>query len=82
VIIDLQLKRLEKQLADRKLKLEVTSAAKDVVMNDGYDPNFGARPMRRSIQKLIQDPLALRLLGGDSWRATRLWWIGIATGPN
>ena len=65
VIIDLQLKRLEKQLADRGLKLEITQAAKEVVMSDGYDPAYGARPMRRSIQRLIQDPLALRLLGGD-----------------
>ena len=65
VIIDLQLKRLENQLADRGLKIEVTSAAKEVVMNDGYDPSYGARPMRRSIQRLIQDPLSLRLLAGE-----------------
>ena len=65
VIIDLQLKRLEKQLADRGLKIEITQAAKEIVMSDGYDPAYGARPMRRSIQRLIQDPLALRLLAGD-----------------
>ncbi|HWE49735.1 MAG TPA: ATP-dependent chaperone ClpB [Bryobacteraceae bacterium] len=65
VIIDLQLQRLEKQLAERGLKLEVTPAAKEVVMTDGYDPAYGARPMRRSIQRLIQDPLALRLLAGE-----------------
>ena len=65
VIIDMQLKRLEKHLADRKLKLEVTPAAKEVIMNDGYDPAYGARPMRRAIQRLIQDPLALRLLAGE-----------------
>jgi ATP-dependent Clp protease ATP-binding subunit ClpB len=65
VIIDLQLKRLEAQLADRGLKLEVTLAAKEIVMNDGYDPAYGARPMRRSIQRLIQDPLSLRLLAGE-----------------
>jgi ATP-dependent Clp protease ATP-binding subunit ClpA len=52
-------------LADRGLKLEVTPAAKEVVMNDGYDPAYGARPMRRSIQRLIQDPLSLRLLAGE-----------------
>ena len=65
VIIDLQLKRVEKMLADRGLKLEVTPAAKEVIMTDGYDPAYGARPMRRSIQRLMQDPLALRLLAGD-----------------
>jgi ATP-dependent Clp protease ATP-binding subunit ClpB len=65
VIIDLQLKRLEGQLADRGLKLQVTPAAKEAIMADGYDPAYGARPMRRSIQRLIQDPLSLRLLAGE-----------------
>jgi len=65
VIIDLQLRRLEGMLADRGLKLQVTPAAKDVLMSDGYDPAFGARPMRRSIQRLVQDPLSLRLLAGE-----------------
>jgi ATP-dependent Clp protease ATP-binding subunit ClpA len=65
VIIDLQLARVGKMLADRGLKIEVTPAAKEVIMNDGYDAAYGARPMRRSIQRLIQDPLALRLLAGD-----------------
>jgi ATP-dependent Clp protease ATP-binding subunit ClpA len=65
VIIDLQLKRVENQLADRGLTLHVTEAAKEVVMADGYDPEYGARPMRRSIQRLIQDPLSLRLLAGE-----------------
>jgi ATP-dependent Clp protease ATP-binding subunit ClpB len=65
VIIDLQLGRVEKMLVDRGLKLVVTDAAKEVIMADGYDPAWGARPMRRSIQRLIQDPLALRLLAGD-----------------
>jgi ATP-dependent Clp protease ATP-binding subunit ClpB len=65
VIIDLQLARVEKMLVDRGLKLLVTDAANEVIMSDGYDPAWGARPMRRSIQRLIQDPLALRLLAGD-----------------
>ena len=65
VIIDLQLKRLENQLSDRGLKLQVTPAAKEAIMADGYDPAYGARPMRRSIQRLIQDPLSLRLLAGE-----------------
>jgi ATP-dependent Clp protease ATP-binding subunit ClpB len=65
VIIDIQLKRVEKMLVTRGLKLEVTQAAKDLIMADGYDPAYGARPLRRSIQRLIQDPLALRLLAGE-----------------
>ena len=65
VIIDLQLAKVQNMLTERGLKLEVTPDAKEVIMTDGYDPAYGARPMRRSIQRLIQDPLALRLLAGD-----------------
>jgi ATP-dependent Clp protease ATP-binding subunit ClpB len=65
VIIDLQLGRVEKMLVSRGLKLSVTAAAKEIIMNDGYDPAYGARPLRRSVQRLLQDPLALRLLSGD-----------------
>jgi len=65
VIIDLQLKRVEKLLADRGLKLEITPGAKEVIMAEGYDPAYGARPLRRAIQRLVQDPLSLRLLAGE-----------------
>ncbi len=65
VIIDIQLRRLTSQLAARALHLEITQAAKDVLLTEGYDANYGARPMRRAIQRLIQDPLSLRLLEGD-----------------
>ncbi len=64
-IIDIQLRRVELLLADRGVQLEVTPAAKEVLMSDGFDANYGARPMRRSIQRLIQDPLALKLLAGE-----------------
>jgi ATP-dependent Clp protease ATP-binding subunit ClpA len=63
-IIDIQLQRVIAVLAQRGIRLEVTAAAKEVLMTDGYDPNYGARPMKRSIQRLIQDPLALQLLEG------------------
>ena len=63
-IVDIQLGILGRILGDRKLKLEVTPAAKDTLLAEGYDPAFGARPMRRAIQRLIQDPLALKLLEG------------------
>ena len=65
VIIDLQLGRVEKMLTERGLKIIVTPAAKELIMSDGYDPAYGARPMRRAIQRLIQDPLALKLLAGE-----------------
>jgi ATP-dependent Clp protease ATP-binding subunit ClpB len=64
-IVEIQLGTVARLLKDRKLKLEVTPAAKDRIISEGYDPQYGARPMRRAIQRLIQDPLALRLLHGE-----------------
>ena len=64
-IVDVQLARMDPQLAERKLKLEVTPDAKALLARDGYDPAFGARPLKRSIQRLIQNPLSLALLGGE-----------------
>ena len=63
-IVDLQLKRFEKLLADRKITLEVTPEAKRVLAEEGYDPAFGARPLKRSIQRMIQNPLAMAVLEG------------------
>jgi ATP-dependent Clp protease ATP-binding subunit ClpC len=63
-IIDLQLSRTQKQLTEQRLTMEVTEDAKDVLMDKGFDPVFGARPMRRAIQNLIEDPLAEGLLHG------------------
>src|SRR5208337_1851570 len=63
-IIELRLEDVRRLLADRKISLELTDAAKDLLFTEGYDPNFGARPLKRSIQKLVQDPLALKILDG------------------
>ena len=63
-IIDLQLARLEKLLADRKLTFELTPAAREILATEGYDPAFGARPLKRAIQRLLQNPLALAVLEG------------------
>ncbi len=63
-IVDLQLERLEKTLADRRIDLIVTDLAKGKLIAVGYDPAFGARPLKRAIQRLIQDPLSLKLLDG------------------
>ena len=63
-IVDLQLIRLEKLLAERDIRLEVTPAAKLAISNEGYDPMFGARPLKRVIQQRLQNPLATELLKG------------------
>jgi ATP-dependent Clp protease ATP-binding subunit ClpB len=64
-IIDLRLEDLRRLLADRKISLELTDGARTLLFTEGYDPNFGARPLKRAIQKLIQDPLALKILDGE-----------------
>jgi len=64
-IIELRLEDVRRLLADRKISLELTDAAKDLLFTEGYDPNFGARPLKRAIQKLVQDPLALKILDGE-----------------
>ena len=63
-IVDIQLRRLEKLVADRELKLELTEAAKLKLVDLGYEPAFGARPLKRAILKQIQDPLAENILHG------------------
>jgi ATP-dependent Clp protease ATP-binding subunit ClpB len=64
-IVDLQLARLRERLADRGLSLELTEAAKEVVAEAGWDPTYGARPLKRALQRMIENPLALRLLEGE-----------------
>jgi ATP-dependent Clp protease ATP-binding subunit ClpB len=64
-IIELRLEDLRRLLAERKISIELTDRAKEVLFTEGFDPNFGARPLKRAIQKLIQDPLALKILDGE-----------------
>jgi ATP-dependent Clp protease ATP-binding subunit ClpB len=64
-IVDLQLAHLRGRLAERGLVLELTDAAKELVADAGWDPAYGARPLKRAIQRLLENPLALRLLEGD-----------------
>jgi ATP-dependent Clp protease ATP-binding subunit ClpB len=61
-IVDIQLAHLRRRLLDRRIHLEVSDAAKALLGREGYDPTFGARPLKRTIQRLVQDPLALKLL--------------------
>ena len=63
-IVEIQLELLRKRLAERDLTLELTDAAREYIANKGYEPQFGARPLKRVLQREIQDPLALELLSG------------------
>jgi ATP-dependent Clp protease ATP-binding subunit ClpA len=64
-IVDIQLSAVSKMLKERKIGLEITAAAKGRIVSEGYDPQYGARPMKRAIQRLVQDPLAHKLMHGD-----------------
>jgi ATP-dependent Clp protease ATP-binding subunit ClpB len=63
-IVDIQLRGLQRRLAERKLSIDVTESAREYLANKGYDPTFGARPLKRLIQREVQDPLAMALLEG------------------
>jgi ATP-dependent Clp protease ATP-binding subunit ClpB len=64
-IVDIQLDRLRAMLKDRKMDVELSDAAKDMVAKEGFDPVYGARPLKRTLQREIQNPLAVRILEGD-----------------
>ena len=64
-IIDIQVRGLVKRLEDRKIHVDLTDAAKEQLVHEGYDPNYGARPLKRTIQRRVLDPLAIRVLEGD-----------------
>ncbi len=63
-IVDIQLRRLEQRLAERHIQLVVTDAARKLLAHRGWDPVYGARPLKRAIQRMVQDPLAMMLLEG------------------
>ena len=71
-IIDIQLKSLVRRLAERKIHVELTDAAKEQLVREGYDPTYGARPLKRTIQRRILDPLALRVLEGGFLEGDRV----------
>ena len=64
-IVELRLEDLRRLLAERKISIELTDPARELLFAEGFDPAFGARPLKRAIQKLIQDPLALKILDGE-----------------
>ena len=63
-IVDLQLADIAKMLGERQITIELTSAARQFVLTEGYDPAYGARPLRRTLQRLVQEPLAMQILEG------------------
>ena len=65
MIVDLMVKELDKRLADQELSLELTEAAKDNVIENGYDPVYGARPLKRYLQKYVETLAARKILSGD-----------------
>src|SRR5438093_733677 len=79
-IIDIQLVGLIKRLEDRKIHVELSEAAKEQLVREGYDPTYGARPLKRTIQRRVLDPLALRVLEGEFVEGETITVEGSATG--
>ena len=78
VIVDLILKRLREQMALHEISIELTEEAKEMLVDKGYDPAMGARPLRRAIQRHIEDPLADFVLGAELTPGRRSWSIARA----
>ena len=64
-IVDIQLERVKALLEDRRIELEFSDEARELLAEKGYDPHYGARPLKRVIQRMLQDPLAMRILEGE-----------------
>ena len=64
-IVEIQLERVQRLLADRRINLQVTEEGKQLLADRGYDPHYGARPLKRVIQRMLVDPLAMRVLEGE-----------------
>jgi ATP-dependent Clp protease ATP-binding subunit ClpB len=71
-IVDIQIRGLLKRLEERKIHVELTEAAKNFLVSEGYDPMYGARPLKRTIQRRVLDPLALRVLEGEFREGDRI----------
>ncbi len=71
-IVDIQVRHLAERLAARRFELELTPAAREYLAEKSYDPSFGARPLKRLIQREVQDPLAMKLLSGEITEGSRV----------
>jgi ATP-dependent Clp protease ATP-binding subunit ClpB len=78
-IVTLAVEGLRGMLADRQIGLTLTDAARDALAEEGYDPHFGARPLKRTLQRRLQNPLAMRLLKGE-FRAGQTLEVDVADG--
>ena len=78
-IIDIQLQALARRLAERKIQIELSDAARDLIIEEGYDPVYGARPLKRTIQRRVLDPLALAVLQGEFKEGDA---VAVEAGPN
>jgi ATP-dependent Clp protease ATP-binding subunit ClpB len=78
-IVDIQVARLQKLLEERKITIELSKDAREFLANKGYDPAYGARPLKRAIQKELQDPLAGKILAGEIKEGDRIK-AGVAKG--
>jgi ATP-dependent Clp protease ATP-binding subunit ClpB len=81
-IVGIQLRRVEARIIERGYKLEVSAAARQFMADEGYDPDYGARPLKRTIQRELQDPLALRILSGEFQQGDLIYvdYPGLDTG--
>jgi len=79
-IVEIQLARVRKLLEERRLDLELTSEAKALLAERGYDPHYGARPLKRAIQRLVQDPLAMKILEGEFPEGSKIVCDAAASG--
>jgi len=71
-IVNVQLNQMARRLAEKRLELELTPAAQDLLAEHGYDPQYGARPLKRAIQRMVLDPLAMEILSGNISEGTRV----------
>jgi ATP-dependent Clp protease ATP-binding subunit ClpB len=71
-IVDIQMRSLRRRLEERHMTVELTEAAKELLVGEGFDPNYGARPLKRTIQRRILDPLAFKVLDGTFKDGDRL----------
>ena len=76
-IVDIQLERLRARLRERRLEIEISSSARDLLAERGYDAHYGARPLKRVMQRMIEDPLAMQILNGEFLEGSK-----IAVEPN
>jgi ATP-dependent Clp protease ATP-binding subunit ClpA len=72
MIVDLELAKVEKRLQTKEIKIQISDKAKDLLIKEGFDPSLGARPLKRIIQKLILDPLSVKIVTNEIFEGSRV----------